>query len=355
MAQAIHAARFCFSYPVVFGFFMSANLSAAGTLTRDTTVQLKPPADADSLYIERYAKGNDVRLFYGGQGSSIAYGSSRKDNGTVNTSLYNNVNDLLGLGLTYKFIDFNLSYSLPSVRILHEDRQNLSQFRLSSRYTGRRFAVRGTFSNSKGVIVTDQGGDFTSAPDVHVFRVGIQLTVYFNYRRYSFRAANFQNELQRKSAGSLLLELEPFYRSLGIKTPLVPQALDVPETYGQQVGLSYVRSPGVLSGFGYGYNFALFGGKCFVSPIVLAGPGLAFNVYKAESGNYTTPRVEWARSFALNLGYNGRKAYATLRGAYDASYFRLNPSYFTTTNLKITLTLGLRFYNLENRIPSAIF
>jgi len=175
---------------------MSGGLCAAGTLTCDTTAQLKPPVDADSLYIERYAKGNDVRLFYGGQGSSLAYGSSRKDNGTVNTALYNN---------------------------------------------------------------------------------------------------------------------------------------------------------------GYGYNFASFGGRFFVSPILLGGPGVALNIYKAESGNHTTPRVEWAGSFALSFGYNVRKAFATLRGAYEASYFKLSPSYFTTTNLNITLTVGLRFYDLENSIPSTLF
>ncbi|MDH4298009.1 MAG: hypothetical protein OEV74_17150, partial [Cyclobacteriaceae bacterium] len=34
---------------------------------------LRAPSDADSFYIQRYRRENDVRLFYGAQGSSLAY------------------------------------------------------------------------------------------------------------------------------------------------------------------------------------------------------------------------------------------------------------------------------------------
>jgi len=316
---------------------------------------LRLPDDADTLYILKYCKENDVRFLYGAQGSSLAYGSSNKDSEVINNALYNNVNDLVGFGLTYKFIDFDLSFSLPKVRILEEDRQNLSQFRLVYSMTGRKFAVRAFFMESKGVIVADQEEDFKSNPDVHVVRVGAQLTYYFNFNKYSFRAANFQNELQRKSAGSFLVRLEPFYRTIGMKSALVPTALDVPATYGKQVGLEYVKSPGVLIMPGYGFNFAAYNGKFFVSPIVFFGTGFAVNVYRTENEKYTFLNAEWAGSVALNVGYNGRKTYVTLRGTYEAGYFKLDPSYFTTSDLKVSFTVGLRFGHLEKFIPLSLF
>ena len=316
---------------------------------------VRVPTDADSLYILRYCKGNDIRLLLGAQGSSLAYGSKREDGDGYNDAMYNNVNDLVGFGLTYKWIDFDLSFSLPDSKILEEERQNLSQFRLFFSVTGRKLAIRLFYTNSEGVIVTDQASKFTSNPDVQVTRTGAQLTYYFNNKKYSFRAANFQNELQRKSAGSFLLRLEPFYRTVGTESPLVPAIYDTPATYGEQVGLQYVHSPGIIFMPGYGHNFAAYHGKFFVSPMVFLGPGFAVNVYRTVSDKYTSLNAEWVGSASLSVGYNGKKTYVTLKGSYDAAYFSLNPSYFTTTDLKISLTTGLRFNHLEQFIPTRLF
>ena len=79
------------------------------------------------------------------------------------------------------------------------------------------------------------------------------------------------------------------------------------------------------------------------------------NIYKADDGKHTFLNREWGGSAAINMGYNGPRIYATLRGQYEAGYFKLDPSYFTTSELKITLTLGVRFNHLESFVPSSLF
>lgn len=316
---------------------------------------LRVPTDADSLFILRYCKGNDVRIMVGAQGSGLAYGSKKEGGDGYNDAIYHNVNDLVGFGLTYKWIDFDLSFSLPDSKVLDDERQNLSLFRLSGSITGRKLAVRLFYTKSEGVIVADQASKFTSDPDVRLMRTGAQLTYYFNNKKYTYRAANFQNELQRRSAGSFMIRLEPFFRTVGTESPLVPAEFDIPSTYGEQVGLRYVNSPGLILMPGFGYNFAAYRGQLFVSPMVFLGPGFAVNVYRSESGKYTSLNAEWAGSASLSLGYNGKNTYVTLRGNYDAGYFVLNPSYFTTSDLKITLTAGLRFNHLEKFIPAQLY
>lgn len=291
----------------------------------------------------------------GAQGSSLAYGSKKQEGDARNNAMYHNVNDLVGFGLTYKWIDFDLSFSLPDSKVLDEERQNLSQFRLSGSITGRKIAVRLFFLRGDGVIAADQASKFVSNPDVSLMRTGAQFTYYFNSSKYSYRAANFQNELQCMSAGSFMIRLEPFYRKVGMDSPIVPKEFDIPSTYGEQVGLEYVNSPGLIVMPGYGYNFAAFDGKLFVSPMLFLGPGFAVNVYRSESGKYTSLNAEWAGSASLGVGYNGTKSYVTLRGTYDAAYFILNPSYFTTSDLKISITAGLRFNHLEKFIPARLF
>src|SRR5690349_16405145 len=77
-------------------------------IRKDTVKLEKAPDDADSLYIGRYTRVDDIRLIFGGQGSNISYGSTHDGNAVFGEALYHNVNDLVGFGLTYKFIDFDL-------------------------------------------------------------------------------------------------------------------------------------------------------------------------------------------------------------------------------------------------------
>jgi hypothetical protein len=310
----------------------------------------KSPDDADSTFIMKYAREDDIRLIYGGQGSNVSYGTANDGSALFSDALYNNTNDLAGFGLTYKFIDFDLTFSLRNVNILEEERQNLSQFKFAYSYTMRKFAIRAYFSDAKGVIVEESKGATQSDPDVHLFKVGAQVTYYFNYNKYSYRSANFQNELQLKSAGSLLVRAEPFYRSLGMNDAIIPED----RLYERQSGLEYVRTGGLMLMPGYGYNLAVRDGRFFVSPIIFLGPGLTINGYKAADGKHSFLNIEWAGSFALNVGYNGVKAYATLRAAYDVAYFKLDPSYFTSSDVKVTLSLGWRFSHFENFIPTSL-
>ena len=112
------------------------------------------------------------------------------------------------------------------------------------------------------------------------------MTYIFNYRKFSYRAAVNQNELQRKTAGSFLLRFEPFYRTLGTATRLVPASLDLLGIFGNQEGLEYVKAPGMLVMPGYGATIKSVDQKFYVSPFIFAGPGIAFNFYKGGLGEF---------------------------------------------------------------------
>ena len=80
---------------------------AQGSISSNLHTEKFAPSDADSSYILRYKRANDIRLIYGGVGTSLAFGSARNGN-ELNNKLFNNVNDLIGLGITYKIIDFDI-------------------------------------------------------------------------------------------------------------------------------------------------------------------------------------------------------------------------------------------------------
>ena len=314
---------------------------------------ITPVKGTDSLFVGGFRRNNDVRIHYTSQRYLLEYGSKRQS--SSGSGLFSNVSEFLGGGFTYKFLDLDLAFSLPQTRVLTTGVQNLSQFRLSGSYSSRRWTIRGYWLQSTGLVAADAEGNFISGPTVDLLNLGLPFTYYFNHQRYSFRAAAFQSEVQRRSAGSLLLRIEPFYRRLGVGTTLVPPGQDVPAKYGEQAGLKYAYAPGVTVQPGYGFNWTSANSKWFISPMVFMGGGVAVNVYKGTSGEKTNVNPEWRGSAVLNMGYNGVRWYAAFRSSYEYGYFLLDPAFFRTTDLKLGLTVGYRFAYFEKFLPESLF
>ncbi len=309
--------------------------------------------DADSNYVRKHALPNDLRLFYGAQGNSLSLGSKRDSNPDLNGDVYTNTNDYFGAGITYKWIDGDMSFSLPGTTYLKEERSNLTQIKLGISYTLRKIAFRGYFQESKGVVISGANNEFETTPSIHETRLGLQITYLFNAIKYSYRASLYQSEFQMKSAGSFMVRVEPFYRSLGGQgRSMIPADWDTAARYGEQVGLEYVKAPGLLILPGYGFNFALADSPWFISPMVFAGLGTAFNTYEGKNGKSNYTNIEYAANFNLNMGYNGSRYYSKIQFNWSAGYSLLNPTYLTSSNMLLSLWVGIRFMDVEKFIPN---
>ena len=97
----------------------------------------------DSLYLRGFNRKNDFRLNYTSQRYLLNYGSRHKNFSTGNK--FSNVSDLVGFGLTYKFIDFDIAFSLPQSQVLQTGLQNLKLFRLAGSFSSRNWTVRTSF------------------------------------------------------------------------------------------------------------------------------------------------------------------------------------------------------------------
>jgi len=306
------------------------------------------PQGVDSAYILKYQLKNDLRLFYGAQGTNMAIGTKHEGATTINKNLYTNSNDFVGMGLTYKWIDGDVSFSIPGTTYLNEERSNLTQFKLSGSFSTRKVSLRGYISDSKGVVLSGAENEFQSTPSLHEQRIGVQITYLFNSSKYSYRAATYQSEVQQQTAGSFLLRVEPFYRNLGDNNrSMIPATFDTEARFGDQVGIEYVKAPGILVMPGYGINIIIPNTRYFISPMVFGGLGVAKNYYRSANGKNSYPNVEYAAYFNLNAGYNSSAYYARIQFTFSGGYAALNPSYLTTVNLAVSGTFGIRFRDLE--------
>lgn len=304
--------------------------------------------DADSTFIRKYVLKNDFRLFYGGQGNNLALGSKRDDGTQLNGNLYTNTNDYIGVGITYKWLDGDLSFALPGTTYLKEERSNLTQFKLGVSYTQRKLAFRAYYSDSKGVVVSGSDNEFQSDPTLHEVKLGLQIIYLFNASKYSYRASMYQSEYQLKTAGSFLLRAEPFYRNLGTTSgSMIPSGFDDPSRFGEQAGLEYIEAPGLLILPGYGINIVIPDSRFFISPIFFGGLGIAYNQYQTTNTHGSFTSVEYAGNITLNTGYNGNRQYLKMQFTWSAGYTLLNPTYLTNSNLTLVLTAGIRFRDLK--------
>lgn len=333
--------------------FFGLVLGSAASGQAVATKPYRTLEDADSVYVLGFRRKADVRAHFTSQRYLLEYGSSQGSG--KSTGRFTNVSEFLGGGFTYKFLDLDLSFSLPQTRILETGIQNLTQFRLTGSFSSRRWVFRGYWLQSTGLVATDADGQFVSGPSVDMLSLGIPITYIFNDRRYSFRSAAFQGEAQVKSAGSFLLRVEPFFRRLGTGNVFVPPGQDIPAKYGEQAGLKYVYAPGIILLPGYGYNAVSANGRWFVSPMAFVGGGAAWNVYKGNSGEKQKLSPQWKASALLNMGYNGPRWYVAVRSTWEYDYFFLDPSFFRTTDIKLGFTIGYRFTYFEKWLPESLF
>ncbi len=311
------------------------------------------PTDADPKYVGRFSRANEARGFFRAQNSRLEFGSLREVSRLSNKGYFKNTTDQLGLGLTYKVINLDLSFSLPSRRQLDSTYQNLKQFRLAFSYTGRKFGVRYYLNQGRGLVVADPLKRFYSNPDVSLFKTGIQGIYIFNEDRYSLRASILQNEIQRKPAGSFMAKADLFYYNLKAPTGLVSADKDLEPIYGNQVGIKYLRGPGLLLMPGYGMNFVFFEGQLYIAPVLFAGAGLAYNFYAAENGSHNKTNLLLGASGQVNFGYNNPLLYLNFGISHETTHVSVNPSFISETDFRFILTLGFRFGNLEKLIPES--
>ena len=337
-------------------FFISYQVHGQHVLKRQFRDSLFiAPTDADHHYIYKFKRKNVARVFYGAGDFGMIWGSTNLSNGSTHLKFTSNGNDFVGVGLGYKFIDFDLTFSVPNTSVIATERNKVTQFQLAASYTGRMFSIRGYGMSYRGLISVSDDNTFQSAPNIHYGRYGAQFTYFFNGEKYSYKGANFQYELQRKTAGSFSLRGEPFYRSVTPGSNFVPDSLDKVSTYGQQQKLTYIRAPGIYVIPGYGVNFVARGGCWYFAPMIFAGPGLSFNNYRGGDKAYQATRLEWCGSASANMGYTNARLYADLYAYADVNYTPLRPSYLLAGSYRIVLSFGWRFVDIEHFIPQSLF
>ena len=167
--------------------------------------------ERDSSYIQSFPEKITARL--GLINTSNTFFINDQEN-NLSYLLTPNTRDYLGVSLLYRSIEIDIGF-LPSFLKKNKDNGDSKLFNLNMRMFLGQFMQTIDIYSQEGFFAELNGSNL-AFPGVRTFKIGGATSYIFN-PNFSFRAVGFQNEWQRKSAGSFIPRLIYYYTTYDLE------------------------------------------------------------------------------------------------------------------------------------------
>jgi hypothetical protein len=241
---------------------------------------------------------------------------------------------LIGLGYTYSFLTINLGVKLPFVNEDDELYGKSKYIDLQTKFLFRSYIVdlylqwsAGHYlSNPEDVYYAWNNNEdiMPQRGDMRTNIVGLNVQRLFNSERYSYKASFWQNEFQKKSAGSPIIGVEAYWM-LGMTDSLMVESAIPSSGYMDDELFNQNDMVNVGLNGGYAYTF-VWDEKLYLSLWTMFGISGAYHRVHYTPDSYTLSKgftVGFTNNTKISLGYNSRKHYVGL------SYSRFSMSTMT--------------------------
>lgn len=286
-------------------------------------IQLPAPPPPDKNYIADYHKELTARIF--GSRKFTTYGLH--DKGFAEDLLYRpNTPFNIGVGFNYRILGINAGFNLPLINDTKE-RGRTRYLDIQSHFYGRRLLVdfylqqyKGFYLSNPGIINGNNNDQVYIRPDLYTLNFGLVVQFIPNGRKFSFRGAFLQNEVQLQSAGSPIIGGSISDVAVRSDSSIIP--VDI-RYRGYFNDFDYNRSDvkSLAFNFGYGYTLVL-PQHLFITAAGTAGVGINYSNLWMSQGNSTAAfGTDINATIRIGLGYNSRRYYAGMHylGSVSAS------------------------------------
>lgn len=191
----------------------------------------------------------------------------------------------LGFGFNYKWLGLGFTLGLPSGAGPDSTKGKTTKFDLQLNIYSKRVVVDALYQRYKGFHVQNPGDFanwdsttiFPQLPDMENYSLGVSAYYILNHKKFSYRAAYVRNEIQNKSAGSLLAG--PFFNADAATTDngFIPKNLpiEVQDTF------DISRFSSISYGLAFGYTYSVVIKKKFFMNFSLV-PGVGVKNLKTS-------------------------------------------------------------------------
>lgn len=280
---------------------------------------------------------------------------------TVKPQLVSNSGLTIGGGFIYGFLIAEYSVLLPST--LRNKNDNARSMRLGLAKNARNYGVEGSITKIDGLLYMFPDSNNVFKPlhqlgDISYRNYSGTFSYFFNYKRFSCRAATQCYEQQTRSAGSIIASVTSSYQILRSKDSAVLHSgyssrTDSGNVVPVDVSIAKFSTHrmALVGNIGYSYNFVWSKGRWSCNPAFSALVGTDHTVFRTEGAKKDLPAFTFVRglSWGLNFSYNSPDYYVlcNYRGqtatsgvmlipnaSVDVQYFHLEVGYRLRKNEK---------------------
>ncbi len=236
------------------GIFYLVGLTAFSQERKRTTF------DLDTNYVQSYYDDLIVRVYSANRNNFIHFSDQPKE-----LDLKYQPNDYfdIGVGVNYKWFGLNIGTKVTPLSDDDAIYGKTSSLGLQSYLYARKFTVdimalktRGYYLDldNAGMERKLTGGPYYKRRDLRTKNIGANLNYVLNHRRFSYKAAFKQNELQKRSAGSVIAGGGFYMLTARADSAIVPRGMDQDYFIGWR-DLDALKCYGINGNLEYAYSW----------------------------------------------------------------------------------------------------
>jgi Domain of unknown function (DUF4421) len=229
----------------------------------------------------------------------------------------NRHNDL-GLGFNYRALSLNLEFNIPATDRNPKRYGTTHSFDLQTFIYIHKFIIdlcsqfyHGYYlANSEEALIGNPATKELVRPDMKTNDLSLNVQYVLNNHHFSFNAPFFQNEIQKKNAGSLLIGAGAFYTHGRADSSFIPSRVDFSNFFlGHQFNRFNYLSIGI--NLGYAYTFVIKK-RFFITGALSGGPGIGYSAINNTETSFKDDRVgiSWNGTGKFAVGWTNDRYFA---------------------------------------------
>ncbi len=302
-------------------------------------------AQVDSNYMSSFERKNYLQLYAGEFTRKIMLMPKSNKSMQHEISFSPNSSAFTGFVLGYKKITLYGDIAIPQTSIVNKDQSNVKAIALFLSRFKNSWGVTFFGSYNKGLLMAQDNSVMMYADrnDIRMFTGGAHVYKIFNYKQFSYGAANSQLMLQKKSSGSFILLATPSYRIIRAGMSLVPQEISKYHFKGMPAAYNKIEMISLQARPGFAYTFVFKKGLLFIAPAVFAGIGADYHNVTAATSKHTAFNINTGYRAKLVTGINHKRFFATTEFLVDQTSSRIYQSIISNRYNECSVNVGWRF------------
>ncbi len=299
----------------------------------------------DPAYVSKFTQRFTVRPFFSYKVYKFIISDIWSFGNNIN--YYPNVNNRLGLGLRYKGLGLSFSFKMPANDYIYGKTKSFNLY-LNTQMSFLNWGLDFYYVRNKGFYMENAdelvsgwrtGTPYPTRPDLRITNAGLSTHMVFS-RKFSLKAALYQTEKQKKSAGGISLGAAMAFTYLKADSSLIP-----PSQLRYYSDIDSLTSGGFLTiaaAPGYSYTYVL-PYDLYITGMALVGLGFQFQGYRLVR-NKISPgfKLTFYKSFRIAVGYNADKFFGSVVYHYTDNHAKVKDSKFTISYQGVSINVGMR-------------